>query len=96
MEEEGDCVELARSPSCVQIYFIPREASRAERVAAVVDAARTAGWETVSVESFVGGSSLRFRRSGLTAYVHVALDQRVERSREAPKDWADFVSVEPR
>ena len=95
-EVEADCVELARSPSCVEVYFIPEATSRKERAAAVEEAARAAGWGTVSKEHFSGGSSLRFRRDGLQAFVHPGLDERLDRCRDAPaKNCADTVSVEP-
>ena len=93
-EVEADCVELARSPSCVQVYFVPEATSREERAAAVEEAARAAGWQAVSKETFVGGSELRFRRDGLQAFVHLRLDERLERCRDTPtKDCADTVSA---
>ena len=93
---EGDCVELARSPSCVEVYFIPEADSREERAAAVEEAARAAGWETVSKEVFIGGTSLRFRRGGLQAFVHLVLDEQLSRCRDVrAKECADTVSVEP-
>ena len=95
-EVEADCVELARSPSCVHLFFLPPEASRQKRVTAVERRARAAGWEAVRAETFIGGSHLRFRRSGLRAIVYVSADERLERCRHAPtKECADAVSVEP-
>jgi hypothetical protein len=93
---EADCVELARSPSCVEVYFIPKARSRDERVAAVEQAARAAGWQIVRKETFIGGSELRFRRGGLQAFVHLFPDERLERCREAAaRECADTLSVEP-
>jgi hypothetical protein len=94
-EVEADCVELAPSPSCVHIYFLPPPRSREERAKAVEDAARTAGWEPVSAETFIGGTQLRFRRDGLKAVVGVWPAERSDRCRESPeKDCADSVFVE--
>jgi hypothetical protein len=42
-EVEGDCVELAPSPSCVHLAFTSK-LSLTERTAAVREAARGAGW----------------------------------------------------
>jgi hypothetical protein len=95
-EIEADCVELARSPSCVHIYFLAPPLPREERVKAAHDAARSAGWDPVSAEAFAGGTELRFRRDGLQASVHVWPDDRARRCREAPnKDCADSAFVEP-
>jgi hypothetical protein len=93
-EEEGDCVELARSPSCVQIYFIPSDAARGAPASAVLDVARDTGWKRVGAETFAGGSSLRFQRRRLKAYVSVGRSHDVVRCRQAPKECADFISVE--
>ena len=95
-EVAADCVELARSPSCVHIYFLAPAASREDRVAAVQEAAREAGWEGVRAETFPGGSQLRCRRGDLKAVANVGADERAARCREAPaKDCADSVFVEP-
>ena len=94
-EVAADCVELARSPSCVHIYFVSATASRDARVAAVEKAAQAEGWEAVRSEAFVGGSQLRFRRGGLGASVFIPAEETASRCREAPaKDCADAVFVE--
>src|SRR5215210_7361282 len=61
-EVEADCVELARSPSCVHIYYVPEAEPLRERVRAVEEAADTAGWRPTSREFLPGGANLRFRR----------------------------------
>lgn len=95
-EVEGDCVELARSPSCVHIYFVPARASLDERVAAAQETARAAGWDDIRTEIFSGGAQLRFRRGRLAAVVNVWAEERAARCREAPsKDCADSAFVEP-
>jgi hypothetical protein len=95
-EVEADCVELARSPSCVHIYFLAPTLARDERAKAVQNAARAAGWEAVRAETFVGGTQLRFRRRGLRAVVNIWPEERARDCRDAPaKDCADSAFVEP-
>lgn len=95
-EVEADCVELARSPSCVHIYFVAQPLSRDERVEAVQSAARAAGWDAVRTERFIGGTQVSFRRGGLKAVVNVWPAERARRCRDAAaKECADSAFVEP-
>jgi hypothetical protein len=95
VEEEGDCVELAPSPSCVHVYFVAERGSLPERVRSVEAAARTGGWELASKEFLPGGANLRFARGRLTAVVYLWREERAARCREKPeKDCADVVFVE--
>jgi hypothetical protein len=57
-EVEGDCVELARSPSCVHIFYVAEALPLANRVRAT----EKSGWETTSHEFLAGSADLRFRR----------------------------------
>lgn len=93
-EVEGDCVELARSPSCVHIYFILGETLDA-RTKIVEDAARESGWSRTRHEAFPGGNQLRYRRGRLKAVVSLLSDERSASCRDDPRrDCADVVMVE--
>ena len=94
-EVEGDCVELASSPSCAHIYYVPEELPLAERVSSVEQAADSGGWELTSKESLPGGANLRFRRDGLEAIVFIWADERSAPCRNAPaQECADVIMVE--
>jgi hypothetical protein len=96
LEEEGDCVELARSPSCVHVYFVTERLSLAERVDAVEAAARAESWKLDRKEVLLGATELRLRRGRLRAFVSLRAD--AFRGGECPadraKDCADVVMVE--
>jgi hypothetical protein len=95
VEEEGDCVELAPSPSCLHLYFVAERAPLTERVAAVEETARRAGWTLETKELLSGAASLRFRRGGLRAIVYLWREKRAARCRERPeKGCADTILVE--
>jgi len=92
---EGDCVELASSPSCVHIYYVPKELPLAKRVSAVQRAAEAGGWELTNKELLPGGAILRLGREGLEALVFIWADERSAPCRDAPdKECADVVMVE--
>ena len=94
-EVEGDCVELAPSPSCVHIYFFPREKPIGRRTKAVEKAAGAAGWERGGLEAFPGGNIVHYRRDGLGATVYLRADDLAESCRRHPqRDCADAVMVE--
>jgi hypothetical protein len=96
-EEEGDCVELARSPSCVHLYFVTERSPLLQRVRAVEERAGDAGWELERKEFLAGGASLRFRSRGASAVVYLWAEERAAPCREAPrKDCADSILVERR
>jgi hypothetical protein len=92
---EGDCVELARSPSCVHIYFLDDGASLGARTAAVRQLARKAGWRETSAEALAGGHELRFERRRLKAFVSLRRPQPGRAWRSASRrERADVVMVE--
>jgi hypothetical protein len=92
---EADCVELARSPSCVHIYYTAETTLLDERVRALEDAAASGEWRRTSKELLPGGASLRFRRGRLEAIVYIWTGERARRCREAPtRDCADVIMVE--
>jgi hypothetical protein len=92
---EADCIELARSPSCVHIYYIAEAEALRERVRAVEQAAAAAGWRAISREFLLGGANLRFSRERLTASVYIWAEKRAAPCRHAPaRDCADVVMVE--
>ena len=94
-EVEADCVELARSPSCVHIYYIAEAQALRERVQAVEQAAGAARWRTITREFAAGGANLRLRRGGLMASVFIWNDERATPCRAAPdRECADVVMVE--
>jgi hypothetical protein len=94
---EGDCVELARSPSCIHIYFIADALPLNDRVTAVEDAAEAGGWSATKKEFLPGGANLRFRRRDIEAVVYIWREERALRCREAPaRECADAIFVERR
>ena len=94
-EVEGDCVELARSPSCVHIYFFDDGASLGARTATVRRLALEAGWRETSAEALAGGHDLRFERRRLRAFVSLRVQQSGRAWRSASRrERADVVMVE--
>jgi hypothetical protein len=97
LDELGDCVELALSPSCVQMYFLADNVSLSERVQAVEERARAASWELQRKETLAGGVELRLERERLRAVVTLRRDQYFRRNgcdEKRAKNCADVVSVE--
>ena len=95
VEEAGDCVELAPSPSCVHIWFVTAKTPLPARVRAVRERAAAGEWELEREEFLAGGASIRFRRRGMMATAHLWREWRAGPCREAPhKDCADAVFVE--
>ena len=93
-EVEADCVELARSPSCVHIYYFADQPFD-ERLRTLEEGATSRGWQTVSREVFAGGAQLRLRRNSLKASVFVLSDEGAARCRDVPsRECADVVMVE--
>jgi hypothetical protein len=95
-EVEGDCVELARSPSCVMVYYVADSRSSSERMAAIEDRARASGWDLWRKEEFdSGGVELRFRRGRLQAIVNIWWPNKASRCRLSPsRACADVIAVE--
>jgi hypothetical protein len=97
LDEVGDCIELALSPSCVQVYFLADNLSLSERVQAVEERSRAASWELQRKETLAGGVELRFRRKRLHAVVTLARSEIFRRDgcdEKRAKNCADVVSVE--
>jgi hypothetical protein len=95
VEEAGDCVELAPSPSCVHVWFVTEPGPLPHRVRAVRERADAAGWELERDELLAGGANVRFRRGRLRASVYLSREERAGPCREAPhKDCADAILVE--
>ena len=91
---EADCVELARSPSCVHIYYVGTGTLEA-RTAAVQRAARDGEWTRTLYDVLPGGTQLGFRRDRLRASVFLELDDDAAACRTDPKRrCADVVMVE--
>jgi hypothetical protein len=91
---EGDCVELAPSPSCVHIYFV-RIGSLQARTAEVEQAARDGQWTRTLRDVLPGGNQLGFRRGRLRASVFLWPSKRAAPCRNDPKPrCADVVMVE--
>ena len=91
---EGDCVELARSPSCVHIYYV-RAGTLEGRTTAVQRAARDAEWTRTLYDVLPGGTQLGFLRDRLRAAVFLELDHSAAACRRDPKrQCADVVMVE--
>lgn len=94
-EEAGDCVELAPSPSCVQVYFVMEEIDLKARGDSVVRTSRAAGWVLDSRETFPGGMDLRLHTAALTAFVSLSdIDQARACMAEPSRRCADVVIVE--
>ena len=95
LEQAGDCVELARSPSCVHLYFVTPSAPLSARVRAVEDRASSSGWSLEREERATGGASLRFARRGASAVVYLWHERRAAPCRDTPrKECADVIMVE--
>jgi len=63
----GDCVELAESPSCVQVVFTLPERDSAARAALVREEASRNGWTVTHSSDAPGGWSVFAKRNGSTA-----------------------------
>jgi len=96
-QDEGDCVELAPSPSCVHVYFVSGRAPLPARVRAVEETAGAGGWAPGAREFLPGGANLRFERGGFAAVVYLWGEERAGPCRQRPrKECADVVMVERR
>jgi hypothetical protein len=94
-EVDGDCIELALSPSCVHLYFLASPMALGQRTRLVEAAAATGGWERVRLEVFPGGNIAHYRRGDLDARVYLRPDEVTVRCRQRPhRDCADAVMVE--
>jgi hypothetical protein len=92
---EGDCVELAPSPSCIHVYFVGGPVGLESRVASVERRAIAAGWDVERMERLSGGTQLDLRRGDLSATVHIRLAEERSRCRAEPRTGcADVLLVE--
>ncbi len=93
-EVEGECVELAPSPSCVHIYFT---GSRGEEDPADVlrQAARAHGWHETLAQHRAGGTWLQFERRGYDAWAVIWIDSIANpcRSGASARKCADELQV---
>jgi hypothetical protein len=93
-EVAGNCVELASSPSCVQVYFVVT-GDPDRRAEAVIERARSSGWEVERRELLPGGTELRVHADELTAIVSLQKDDVAERCAATRiRACADTVMVE--
>ena len=63
----GDCVELAASPSCVQVVFEMPQRDSAVRAALVREEAKRNDWRVTHSDDAQGGWSVFAERKGFTA-----------------------------
>lgn len=95
--KSGDCVTLARSPSCVEVFYLSGDLGLGAREDATVEAARDNEWSLVKEDRAAGGSAFVFRRGNMRATVELWADPKYERCLAAPSaDCADFIRVDRR
>jgi hypothetical protein len=96
LEELGNCIELAPTPSCVQIYLLVDHVSLPGPVRAVDERARAAAWELRRKETLAGGVELRFRRGRFQAIVTLRTEyyRRNGCDQTHAKECGDVISVE--
>jgi hypothetical protein len=93
-QSDSDCVEFEPSPSCRLIYFLAPPQATSLLAREVEMKASKGGWSVVRTDVFQGGTELRLKRSGLTAYVSLAAGTRASVCRHQPsKDCASFINV---
>lgn len=92
--EAGDCVTLARSPSCVELYLLQGERSLRTREQAIEAAARAASLSRVLVDRAEGGTALVYARGSFDATVTLWTGARSRRCLARPaRDCADVIRV---
>jgi hypothetical protein len=91
---EGACVQLRGNPTCVRVYFVA-DLPEAERVAALEESARDAGWEIVATEKLRDGTWIHLSRQELQAFAAIWDDERAAPCREgdASRACADELQV---
>lgn len=90
---EGACPQLAGNPSCARVFFVA-DGSEDERADALEEAARAAGWETVSREPRRDGILVELGREGYRAFAAVWEEARAGPCREQPDtDCADEIQL---
>ena len=92
--KSGDCTTLARSPSCVSVYYFSGKRSLRARERAAAARARESGWSLVTANHAIGGTALVFRRGALRATFELWAAPRYDRCLTSRStDCADFISV---
>lgn len=95
VREEGDCRTLARSPSCVSVWFVSGDLSLAERERRMRSTAEANGWQLVLEDRGPGGAGLSFKRGKFEASVNLLSQDRYARCLNSPeRDCADSVRVQ--
>jgi hypothetical protein len=94
VQSDSDCVEFEPSPSCRLIYFLAPPQATSLLTREVEMKASKAGWSIVRTDVFQGGTELRLKRSGLSAYVSLAAGSRARECQHRPsKDCASLIDV---
>jgi hypothetical protein len=92
--EDGDCIQLADSPSCHRILFVGPAATLEVRVDLVRAAADEAGWDLKEELRTEGATFLELSRGELDADVSLWADFRAVRCRKRPDaECADSVRI---
>ncbi len=95
VSEEGDCRTLARSPSCVSVWFVSGDRSLAERERRMRSTAEANGWQLVGEDRGPGGAGLSFKRGKFEGTVNLLSQDRYARCLDNPeRDCADSVRVQ--
>lgn len=93
--KESDCRELARSPSCVSVWFNSGDLSLAERERRIRSTAEANGWQLALEDRGPGGVGLSFKRGKFEASVNLLSQDRYVRClANSKRDCADSVSVQ--
>jgi hypothetical protein len=77
LEEDGDCVEFAASPSCISTYLTIKGANFATRKRLLRQQGRSAGWRYLGESR--GSQQLYFERGDYAGYVFVTEDEVIRR-----------------
>lgn len=72
--EEGSCLQLVAEPSCIEVEYLIRARSHAERTELVRTAARSGDWEATGEERGSRVAFLYFERDGYEATVTILKD----------------------
>jgi hypothetical protein len=92
--EDGDCIQLADSPSCHRVLFVGPAATLEVRVDLVRAAADETGWDLKEELRTEGATFLEFSRGELDANVSLWADFRAVPCRKRPDaECADSVRI---
>jgi hypothetical protein len=93
-EDFGDCVTLALSPSCLDVYVFSGAVSVRERMRRTASAATSEGWSVMLSDLRAGGSAQVFRRGDYEATVtHWAAARTRRCLRELRTSCADVIRI---